>query len=63
MCRYFRIRHGTVDGDTSLAISAILALSLKEAGAKVDYALPWGKPHSGDYDLEELFGWIGNLAE
>ncbi len=63
MCRYFRIRHGTVDRDTSLAISAILALSLKEAGAKVDYALPWGKPHSGDYDLEELFGWIGNLTE
>lgn len=25
------------------------------AGKNVDYALPWGVPHSGDYDLVELF--------
>ena len=56
--KYWRIRHGTKDSDTSLAISAILATTLANAGATVDYELAWDKPHSGDYDLEELFSWM-----
>ncbi len=62
VCGYFRIRHGTADRDTSLAISAELTLTLKKAGCDVDYALPWGIPHSGDYDLEELFSWIRRIS-
>ncbi len=27
----------------------------------VDLALPWGQGHGGDYDLEELFDWIGQV--
>lgn len=54
----WRIRHGTLDKDTSLAIPAILATALSNSGLNVDLALPWDRPHSGDYDLEELFGWI-----
>jgi hypothetical protein len=56
--QYWRIRHGTADKDTSLAIPAILALSLKNAGHNVDFSLPWNQGHGGDYDLDELFAWI-----
>lgn len=59
----WRIRHGSFDRDTSLAIPVILATLLKNKGYNVDFALPWGLPHSGDYDLEELFSWIDNLAK
>lgn len=58
----FRIRHGAIDRDTSLAISAILAVTLEMNGVNVDYDLPWGIPHSGDYDLDELFAWIDNIV-
>lgn len=59
--RHWRIRHGAADRDTSFAVSAILALSLEDLGYDVDYKLPWGIPHSGDYDLEALFAWIDAL--
>lgn len=60
---YFRIRHGASDRDTSLAISALLAAALKEKGIQVDYHLPWGLPHAGDYDLPELFDWIDGICK
>ena len=59
---HWRIRHGAFDRDTSLAIPVILALLLKNNGYDADFALPWGLPHSGDYDLEELFAWIDSLC-
>jgi hypothetical protein len=55
---HWRIRHGTVDKDTSLAIPVILATRLMNAGYAVDFALPWERPHSGDYDLDSLFEWM-----
>ena len=60
---FFRIRHGTADSDASLAVSAILAVCLSREGIKVDYSLPWGVPHSGDYDLKELFAWIESVCD
>lgn len=60
--RHWRIRHGAFDRDTSLAIPVILATLLENNGYNVDFHLPWGLPHSGDYDLEELFAWIDNLC-
>ena len=36
---------------------------LKNKGYDVDFALPWGLPHSGDYDMEELFGWIDGICK
>lgn len=56
--RHWRIRHGTMDRDTSLAVPTLLAAALRERTLDVDLALPWDRPHSGDYDLEELFNWI-----
>ena len=55
---YWRIRHGTKDPHTALAISAILATKLSNNGLDVDYAIPWDEPHGGYYDLDELFAWI-----
>ena len=60
--KHWRIRHGAADRDTSFAISAMLAQCLTAEGKEVDYFLPWGVPHSGDYDLEELFEWIDGIA-
>lgn len=59
---HWRIRHGSYDRDTSLAIPVILATSLMNAGRDVDFALPWGLPHSGDYDVAELFAWVDRLC-
>ena len=61
--QHWRIRVGTNDRDTSLAVSAILAAKLQNSGKSVDYALPWDVPHSGDYDLNELFDWIDSIAK
>ncbi len=60
--QHWRIRHGAADRDTSFAIPVLLAECLRDAGKTVDFHLPWGVPHSGDYDLPELFGWIDSIA-
>lgn len=60
---HWRVRHGSFDRDTSLAIPVILATMLQNKGVDIDFALPWGLPHSGDYDLPELFSWIDGLCE
>lgn len=59
---HWRIRHGECDRDTSLAISAILTLKLREYDYPVDYRSPWDTPHAGDYDLDELFAWIDGIC-
>jgi hypothetical protein len=61
--KYWRIRHGANDKDTGFAVSAILAAYLQNKGFAVDYALPWDKPHSGDYDLDELFKWMDRICK
>ncbi|MCP2040348.1 acetyl esterase/lipase [Neisseria sp. HSC-16F19] len=61
--RHYRIRVGQNDRDTSLAISAILALKLQNHGKQVDYHIPWGVAHSGDYDLPELFAWARKISQ
>ena len=60
---HWRIRHGTCDRDTSLAIPVILSLLLKKSGYDVDFLLPWGMPHCGDYDLDKMFDWIDGLCQ
>ncbi len=61
--KYWRIRHGTEDRDTSLAIPAILALKLETSGCNVDFAAASGEKHGGDYDLDELFDWIDDICK
>lgn len=60
---YWRIRHGSKDRDTSLAIPIILATTLNNKGYSVDFAVPWDQGHGGDYDLDELFTWTKHIAQ
>jgi hypothetical protein len=60
--RHWRIRHGSVDRDTSLAIPVILATKLTTIGKAVDFAIPWGVGHGGNYDLDELFAWMASVT-
>jgi hypothetical protein len=61
--KHWRIRHGSNDKDTGLGISVMLATLLENNNLQVDLVLPWQKPHSGDYDLEELFQWIDGICK
>ena len=60
--KHWRIRHGVKDRDTSLAIPAILALTLQKAGYDADVAAVWNVPHDGNYDLPELFEWLDGIC-
>lgn len=60
--KYWRIRHGEKDTDTTIAVPVVLALKLRNAGYKVDFFSPWDVGHGGDYDLEELFRWIDSVC-
>lgn len=60
--KYWRIRHGSEDRDTTLAVPVILATTLENKGYSVDFALPWAQGHGGDYDLEELFAWMAGIS-
>jgi hypothetical protein len=61
--KHWRIRHGSKDKDTGLAISVILATSLQNNGNEVSLELPWDRPHSGDYDLDKLFKWVDGISK
>ena len=63
VAKHFRIRHGSADRDTSLAVPAILALKLQNSGVDVNFFSPWGIGHAGDYDLQELFDWIDSICK
>lgn len=58
IAQHWYIRHGAKDRDTSFLVPVNLATRLRNAGYDVDFALPWNRPHSGDYNLDDLFGWI-----
>ena len=60
---HWRIRHGSKDKDTSLGIPVMLGTYLQNKGYDVDLALPWDRPHSGDYDLDELFLWTERICK
>jgi hypothetical protein len=60
--KHWRIRHGSKDKDTGLAISVILTTLLQNKGFDVSLEFPWDRPHSGDYDLEELFQWTDEIS-
>lgn len=61
--KHWRIRHGTKDKDTGLAIPVILGTWLQNKGFDVNLELPWDVPHSGDYDLDELFQWMDGICK
>lgn len=60
---YWYVRHGMIDRDTSFAVE--LTLSRAIAGdpdvREVNFALPWMTPHSGNYDVQEAYGWLAGV--
>ena len=61
--QFYRIRYGTADSNTSVAIPLIVGTRAQNLGYKVDMATPFGVDHSGDYDLDELFDWMDNIVK
>ena len=61
--RYYRIRYGTADSNTSVTIPLIVGARAQNLGYNVDMATPFGVDHSGDYDLDELFNWMDNIVK
>ena len=61
--RYYRIRYGTADSNTSVAIPLIVGARAQNLGYNVDMSTPFGVDHSGDYDLDELFNWMDNIVK
>lgn len=60
---HYYIRVGAKDADTSLTVSANLALALDQhTDAQVDYAMRWGLGHTGQYDLAEEFAWLDSFC-
>lgn len=61
--QFYRIRYGTADSNTSVAIPLIVCTRAQNLGYKVDMATPFDVDHSGDYDLDELFNWMDNIVK
>ena len=61
--RFYRIRYGTADSNTSVAIPLIVGTRAQNLGYQVDMATPFDVDHSGDYDLDELFNWMDNIVK
>ena len=61
--RFYGIRYGTADSNTSVAIPLIVGTRAQNLGYRVDMATPFNVDHSGDYDLEELFNWMDNIVK
>lgn len=60
---HWYIRHGARDRDTAFPIPVNLALKLQNSGKDVNFKLPWNRPHSGDYALQELFTWLNGIVK
>ena len=60
---FYRIRYGTADSNTSVAIPLIVGTRAQNLGYKVDMSTPFDVDHSGDYDLDELFNWMDNIVK
>lgn len=61
IAKHWYIRHGAKDRDTSFLVPLNLATRLQNSGYDVNFALPWNRPHSGDYNLDDLFHWIESV--
>lgn len=57
------IRHGAIDRDTGFQVAINLYTKLLNNGYAVNFALPWNRPHSGDYDLNDVFSWIDQVVK
>ena len=61
--KYYRIRYGTADSNTSVAIPLIVGTRAQNLGYSVDMATPFGVDHADDYDLQDLFNWMDSIVK
>ena len=61
--KHWYIRHGASDRDTGFPVPINLYTKLVNKGYAVDFALPWNRGHSGDYNLNEVFAWIDSVVK
>ncbi|WP_302942500.1 subtype B tannase [uncultured Veillonella sp.] len=61
--KYYRIRYGTADSNTSVSIPLIVGTRAQNLGYSVDMATPFGVDHAGDYDLQDLFNWMDSIVK
>ena len=59
---HWYIRHGARDRDTAFPLIINLVTKLENTGRDVNFKLPWNRPHSGDYALNELFAWVRSIT-
>lgn len=57
---YWYVRHGMIDRDTAFAMQTLLYHAIKKDPTvkEASFKLPYLVPHSGNYDVQEAFGWI-----
>lgn len=60
---YWYIRHGAADRDTAFTVSINMYTKLAGAGYEVNFAMPWGVGHSGDYNLDKVFAWVNEMVK
>lgn len=60
---FWHIRFGSVDNNISIATEVLLATYLRNKGYDVNFEIAWGIPHTGDYDLKELFEWMDKIIK
>lgn len=62
---WWYVRHGMIDRDTSFAVELALyhAARMDPDTAGVDFELAWMRPNSGDYDVQEAYGWLAEKLE
>ena len=62
---HWYIRHGSIDRDTAFCVPVALYTKLMNAGTakSVDFGIAWERPHSGDYELKEIFDWIAAVSK
>lgn len=60
---YWYVRHGMIDRDTSFAVEITLSRAIAGDAdvQEVNFALPWMTPHSGNYDVQEAYGWLAGV--
>ena len=60
---YWYVRHGMADRDTSFAVEASLYYAMLKDGTikDINFGFAWLKPHSGNYDIQEVFAWLNTI--
>lgn len=58
--RYWYVRHGMIDRDTSFAMQILLqtAISNDPKVKDINFRLPYLTGHGGNYDVQEVFSWL-----